>query len=241
MPNDPTPQNSSSAQNSGTDASPEPIDMLAPLFREQPLPPEGMEAPPMWLWMVIFGVMLFSTFYLGSYIGDFSPNPWLQSTDPPVAAAGVEPEEVTVSGSQIYSSRCANCHQASGEGIAGAFPPLNKAAWVTDNKGQIIRILLHGMIGEVEVRGAKYNGNMPAWGTQLSDAEIAAVITHVRQSWENNASEVTAEEVKTVRDQTTGRTAPWEADELMQPENMTVGEGGDETAHVTFMRGRDQV
>jgi hypothetical protein len=76
---------------------------------------------------------------------------------------------------------------------------------------------------------------MPAWGSQLSDAEIAAVITHVRQSWDNDASEVTKEEVATVREQTDGRTAPWQADELMQPENMTVGEGGDETASLELM------
>jgi mono/diheme cytochrome c family protein len=234
--NDPqNPRLSDSTQESSDGGTPEPIDMLAPLFREQPLPPEGMEAPPMWLWMTIFGVILFSTFYLGSYVGDFSPDPWLQSSDPPVAAAGTEPEEVAVSGSQIYSSRCANCHQGNGEGVAGAFPPLNKASWVTDNKGQIIRILLHGLVGEMEVRGNTYNGNMPAWGSQLSDAEIAAVITHVRQSWDNDASEVTKEEVATVREQTDGRTAPWQADELMQPENMTVGEGGDETASLELM------
>jgi mono/diheme cytochrome c family protein len=205
----------------GPDASPEPIDMLAPLFREQPLPPEGMEAPPMWLWMTIFGVLLFSTFYLGSYIGDFSPDPWLQSSKP-VASAEPAAEPEPVSGSQIYASRCANCHQNNGEGVANAFPPLNQARWVTDNKGQIIRILLHGLIGEIEVRGSVYNGNMPAWGNQLSDAEIAAVITHVRQSWDNDASEVTAEEVKAVRDATAGRATPWTPDELMEPPNMEV-------------------
>ncbi len=229
-----------------TDASPEPIDMLAPLFREQPLPPEGMEAPPMWLWMVIFGVMLFSTFYLGSYTGDFSPDPWLQSSKP-VATTGAAPEEVTVDGAQIYSSRCANCHQANGEGVGGAFPPLNQTEWVTDAEGPIIRILLHGLVGEIEVRGNVYNGNMPAWGRQLSDAEIAAVITHVRQSWDNDASEITAEEVAAVRDATAGRATPWTADELLQPENMEVSGAtpaateDDVTAHVPFMRGKDGV
>jgi len=220
--------------------------MLAPLFREQPLPPEGMEAPPMWLWMVIFGVMLFSTFYLGSYTGDFSPDPWLQSSKP-VATTGAAPEEVTVDGAQIYSSRCANCHQANGEGVGGAFPPLNQTEWVTDAEGPIIRILLHGLVGEIEVRGNVYNGNMPAWGRQLSDAEIAAVITHVRQSWDNDASEITAEEVAAVRDATAGRATPWTADELLQPENMEASGAtpaaakDDVTAHVPFMRGKDGV
>jgi len=95
------------------------------------------------------------------------------------------------------------------------------------------------MIGEVEVRGNVYNGNMPAWG-QLSDAEIAAVITHVRQSWENDASEVTADEVKTVRDATGGRVQPWTAEELMQPENMEIGApASDTTTALRLMRGTD--
>lgn len=205
---------------SQTDESPEPIDMLAPLFRETPLPPEGAEAPPMWLWMVIFGTLLFGTFYLGNYVGDFSPDPWLQTSDP-VAQAAAPAVEETVSGSQIYSSRCANCHQASGMGVPNAFPPLAGARWVED-KGQIIRILLHGMQGRVEVLGSAYNGNMPAWGSILSDKEIAAVITHVRQNWENDFPDVTAAEVAAVREATPGRTQPWTAEELDQDANRTV-------------------
>ena len=200
--------------------SPEPIDMLAPLFRERPLPPEGAEAPPMWLWMVIFGTLLFGAFYLGNYVGDFSPDPWLQSTEP-VAQSTTPAVEESVSGSQIYSSRCANCHQANGMGVPNAFPPLVGTGWVED-KGQIIRILLNGMQGPMEVQGTTYNGNMPAWGSILSDKEIAAVITHVRQSWENEFSEVTAEEVAAVRDATAGRVQPWTAEELNQDANQTV-------------------
>ncbi len=208
------------------DRSPEPVDMLRPLFREEPLPPEGGEPPQMWLWILIFGVLLFSTFYLGVFVGDFSPDPWLQSPEPVAQRAG-PPEPEPVSGSQVYSARCASCHQSNGQGVSGAFPPLIGTSWV-ENKGQIIRILLHGMQGEVEVKGETYNGNMPAWGSILSDREIAAVITHVRQSWENDYGEVTAEEVAAVRSSTEGRTDPWSADELQRSENQTVS-GGDET------------
>jgi len=221
MPDDP--QSRSEADPSAErspDESPEPIDMLQPLFREEPLRPEGGEAPPMWLWMVIFGTVLFCTFYLGLYIGDFSPDPWLQSSKP-VAQATQAPVEETVSGSSIYSSRCSTCHQANGEGVPNAFPTLVGTRWVED-EGQIIRILLHGMQGEVDVRGSTYNGNMPAWGNVLSDKEIAAVITHVRQSWDNDFSEVTAEEVAAVRSATEGRSGQWTAEELDQDANRTV-------------------
>jgi mono/diheme cytochrome c family protein len=211
---------SPSEQGPARERSPEPVDMLRPLFREEPLPPEGGEPPQMWLWILIFGVLLFSTFYLGLYIGDFSPDPWLQSPEPVAQRAG-PPEPEPVSGSQVYSARCASCHQSNGQGVSGAFPPLIGTSWV-ENKGQIIRILLHGMQGEVVVEGETYNGNMPAWGGILSDREIAAVITHVRQSWENDYGEVTADEVAAVRSATEGRTAPWSSDELQQSENQTV-------------------
>jgi mono/diheme cytochrome c family protein len=197
----------------------EPIDQLAPYLREAPSPQEGAEAPPMWLWMAIFGVVLFGVFYLGRFTGDFSQYPWLQSPEAvPAQAAATAPQ---VDGSQLYSARCATCHQANGQGVTGVFPPLDGTDWVTGDKGRLIRILLHGMVGEMEVKGEVYNGNMPAW-SMLSDAEIAAVTTHERQSWGNDASEITAEEVAAVREATQGRSQPWTAEELNQPENQTV-------------------
>ena len=202
--------------------------MLRPLFREEPLPPEGGEPPQMWLWILIFGVLLFGTFYLGLYIGDFSPDPWLQSPEPIAQRAG-PPEPEPVSGSQVYSARCASCHQSNGQGVSGAFPTLIGTSWVED-KGQIIRILLHGMQGEIVVQGETYNGNMPAWGGILNDREIAAVITHVRQSWENDYGEVTTAEVAAVRSATEGRTGAWSPEELQQSENQTVPTEGDTTA-----------
>ena len=215
-------------QRSDPDRSPEPIDMLRPLFREEPLPPEGGEPPKMWLWILIFGVLLFSTFYLGAYMGDFSPDPWLQSPEPVAQRTG-PPEPEPVSGAQVYSARCASCHQSNGQGISGAFPTLIGTRWV-ENKGQVIRILLHGLQGEIEVQGATYNGNMPAWGSTLSDKEIAAVITHIRQSWVNDYGEVTPDEVASVRAATEGRSDTWSPEELKASENQTVPGGNDDTA-----------
>ena len=229
------PNNSSSRPDSPDDTgrdpdrSPEPMDMLRPLFREEPLPPEGGEPPQMWLWMLVFGVLLFGTFYLGLYIGDFGPDPWLQSSEP-VAQGAAPAVEEEISGSQIYSARCSTCHQSNGQGVSGAFPTLVGTSWV-ENKGQIIRILLHGMQGEVEVKGETYNGNMPAWGATLTDKEIAAVISHVRQAWDNDYGEVAEAEVAAVRSTTEGRSAPWNAEELQQDANQTVPtEGSGETA-----------
>lgn len=200
----------SSAQESGS--SPEPIDMLAPLFREEPLPPEGAEAPPMWLWMIIFSVILFGAYYMGSYVGDFSPTPWLQQPEP--SATDQVVAEAAVDGGQIYTNQCATCHQSDGQGVSGVFPPLVGSDWVTGDKGRLIRIVLHGLEGEIEVQNETYNGVMPAFGGQLDDAGIAAVLTFIRSEWDNDASEVTDDEAGRVRTATEGRSGAWTVEEL---------------------------
>lgn len=118
-------------------------------------------------------------------------------------------------GAQLYQ-RCATCHQATGAGMPGAFPPLAGSEWVTGKPDAAIRILLHGVQGEITVKGAKYNSMMPAYGTgqEMSDAEVAAVLTYVRSSWGNKAAPVTAAQVAAVRAATKSRKTSWTAAEL---------------------------
>lgn len=221
------PENTPEERGPDPNETPEPIDMLAPLFREEPLRPEGGEAPPMWLWMIIFGVILFSTFYLGSYIGDFSADPWLQGRSIAAASEDEEATEVVVDGGRIYNNRCQACHQADGQGIAGQFPPLVESNWVLGDDGRLVRILLHGMEGPMEVLGEEYNGVMPGWQNQLDDAEIAAVLTHIRSEWGNSGSEITAEQVAALRESESDRTGAWSAEELNDPANQGFPEGAD--------------
>jgi cation transport ATPase len=142
MPDDPqSPSEPETEPWARPDDSPEPMDMIQPLFREESLPPEGGESPQVWLWMLIFGILLFCTLYLGLYVGDFSPDPWLQSPEPVAQSGAAPPTPAPVSGSQVYSSRCATCHQSNGQGVSGAFPTLVGTEWVED-EGRIIRILL---------------------------------------------------------------------------------------------------
>jgi mono/diheme cytochrome c family protein len=76
----------------------------------------------------------------------------------------------------------------------------------------LIQILLHGIQGTLTVNGASYNGTMPTFGTQLSDAEIAAVLTHVRSQWGNKTGPVSAAQVATQRSTSAGRNEPWHGD-----------------------------
>lgn len=129
-------------------------------------------------------------------------------------------------GEQIYQTYCARCHQAGGRGVPGVFPPLDGSTWVTGDKGRLIRIILHGMSGKIEVNGRSYAGVMPPWGQALSAEEVAAVATYVRTSWSNEAGTVTVDEVKSVQAATEGRQRPWTADELMMEENQGIPASG---------------
>jgi nitrite reductase (NO-forming) len=117
---------------------------------------------------------------------------------PPAAPSGpyrFDPERAA----SVYASRCAACHQATGTGLPGAFPPLkgNPAVLDADATKQI-QVVLHGLQGEA-VDGTSYPTAMPPFGSQLSDADIADAINHERSSWGNQGKPVTADQVKAAR------------------------------------------
>ncbi|VCU52487.1 Cytochrome c-552 [Thermus thermophilus] len=109
-------------------------------------------------------------------------------------------------GAKIYA-QCAGCHQANGQGLPGAFPPLaGHVAEILSKKGgreYLIKVLLWGLQGQIEVKGVKYNGAMPGFA-QLKDEEIAAVLNHIATAWGDDKKvkgfkPFTAEEVKKLR------------------------------------------
>lgn len=119
-------------------------------------------------------------------------------------------------GAQLYQ-RCATCHQPNGQGIVGAFPPLAGSEYANaENPAVPIRVILHGMQGPLTIHGNTYNGLMPPYGVgiEMSDAEVAAVLTYVRSSWGNNASAITPEQVAEVRAAPRQATGPVTAEEL---------------------------
>lgn len=131
-------------------------------------------------------------------------------------------------GEQIYNTRCMSCHQMGGRGVPGTFPPLTDTKWVNGDKGRLIRLLLHGLTGSIEVQGTTYSGVMPPWGGALDDEGIAQISTYIRTNFGNDASPVTAEEVAKVRAATKGRKKPWTAKELNQEKNLGIP-GADST------------
>lgn len=101
-------------------------------------------------------------------------------------------------GEAIYYTYCATCHQKDGRGATGRFPPLTNTDWVGGDKDRLIKILLEGMEGSMEINGEVYNGVMPQHSF-LSDKDISQVLTYIRSNFENNADAVTEEEVQKLR------------------------------------------
>jgi mono/diheme cytochrome c family protein len=177
--------------------------------RENADPDEAIKPLPWFLVMALGAMAMWGAFYIyatpsgeDSAYGDQRTVATLR---PPVVGelglAGVD-------GKRLYASKCAACHQATGLGIAGAFPPLVGAEWVTGDEKTLSNILLHGVVGELEVKGVKYQGAMPAWNT-LGDDEIAAVLTYIRRDWGNKAAPISAATIKAQRELTKGRTQPY--------------------------------
>jgi ubiquinol-cytochrome c reductase cytochrome b subunit len=113
---------------------------------------------------------------------------------PAVAAPG----SLAAAGGKVFSQNCASCHGAQGQGTPGAFPPLAGNPDVSGPPTKIIHTLLYGLNGPITVLGKPYNGQMPAWKGQLSNADIAAVVTYIRSSWGNKGSAVTEGDVAKV-------------------------------------------
>ncbi len=103
-------------------------------------------------------------------------------------------------GKELFTRHCLICHQASGQGAAGVFPPLAKSDYLLADKARAIRAVCEGVTGKIIVNGAEYNNAMPP--VALTDAEAADVLTFVLNSWGNNGGTVAPDEVKTVRAKT---------------------------------------
>ncbi len=185
-----------------------------------PVRAESAGPIPVWTWVLIiiigvwaawYGLEYFPTPQAFAQTPTYAPNPALIAANAPLPQAGA-PTQAPVSnpaagsknvagfdystlGTQVYSTNCASCHGASGTGTPGAFPPLAKDPVVTGKDVDTqVKIVLNGLSGKT-INGTKYAAQMPAFGSQLSDAQIAAVIDHERTSWGNQATTVTPGQV----------------------------------------------
>lgn len=201
--------------------------------REHKEPGFGEVPVPLWLMTVCGIAMIWAGAYLGMFNGGFrgdifnerDTSPKLLFTEQGTGAAGgaegvgeAAAQTPAAQGKKLYAANCVSCHQATGLGIPGQYPPLVKSDYVNGGSKRLGMILLKGLQGPVKVEGVVYNGAMPAWEKVLTDKKIAYILTYIRQDWGNAAGEITPEQIAAGRKEFTAHADPWtEADLLAIP------------------------
>ena len=182
--------------------------------------PEQSPVVPIWLIILMVLLLFLGGLYFDDHGGWFNP----QVYGPYRSYAEMElyqPKSeggLFAQGKSVYGKTCTACHQASGMGTPGQFPPLAGSEWVNEpDPGRVIRAVLNGLQGPIKVQGHDFNNVMVPWNS-YSDEDIAAVITYVRGNaeWGNKASAVTPERVKAVREKIKSHPTAFSPDELLK-------------------------
>ena len=175
--------------------------------REQEDPSERNRPIPLTVSIITLAVVIIGVGYilLSEPFGraDLGDRRTVADLRAPVAGSAV----AAVNGKQLFTANCVSCHQATGKGLPGVFPPLDGSEWVAGDERTVVNILLHGVSGELTVMGNTYKGAMPAF-KQLSDAELAAVASYVRSEWSNKAGAIKSELFASER-KSSSRTTPF--------------------------------
>lgn len=126
-------------------------------------------------------------------------------------------------GKALFKINCQVCHGEDGNGIKGLGAPLNGSDWVQGDKTKLLSIVLYGLTGPVKVAGKNYAppevaAAMPAMNTneQLGDREISRIVSYIRNAWNNKASTINEDEVKSVREKYRNREQPFTMKELLR-------------------------
>ena len=176
------------------------VEVHSQLSRDKDEPAEGFSLTPIFIVFLFCGFGFWAGLYLTQNSGNFAPSAFdLNAPKASLAGGPVVFEPDAAKGEKLFLANCAACHQATGLGVPGAFPPLVKSVWVTGSEDRLVKAILAGLAGEIEVNGVKYNGNMPNIGAGLKDAQIAHIATYVRQAWGNVAEPVMDTKVTEVR------------------------------------------
>ena len=134
-----------------------------------------------------------------------------------LAACASRPARISTPGPEPgrahFQNYCAACHQYDGQGVA---PPLEGSPWVTGPQERLIKIALHGLRGKIEVQGKTYDREMPGFGSILPDADLASLLSFVRDRFGGPSQPITAAAVRRVRAANQDRTRYWNAGELLE-------------------------
>ena len=181
-------------------------------MREMQEPRDGIAPTPVSYIICCFFTLMLGGWYMGYYGGEWTAN---GLSERPIAGLPptAPPQDPMILGKEVFGG-CIQCHQESGLGVPGTYPPLAASDIVLGDKRRLVAILLKGLNGEFQVNGKTYNAQMPAWEIR-EDEEIAAVLTYIRGSWGNAADPVPISLVTAVRKEVAGK-SEWRSASLAE-------------------------
>jgi mono/diheme cytochrome c family protein len=193
-------------------------------YAEPAEPVAGQAGVPIWL-ILLLGLLLFwAMVYLDGHGGWFNPEVFepFESYKTLSLSQPYDPERSYYAlGEATFKESCALCHQTTGLGKEGQFPPLAGSDWLlAPGPNRIGRIVLNGLTGPIRVEAAggvvSLNATMAPLGGTYNDEKVAAALTYARQQWGNKASKITPEQIKAIRAAIAGHPAPFTPDELLK-------------------------
>jgi mono/diheme cytochrome c family protein len=140
-------------------------------------------------------VLVFVCFFIPCLLKAQTKKPTTKST---TSSTSSSLKSAISRGKVVYAKTCLTCHQVDGSGVPNLNPPLIKTTWVLGSKTVLVKQVLKGSNGTVEIDGDSFRNTMPPQ-PKLTDQEVADVLTYVRNSFGNKASQVSAAEVKSIR------------------------------------------
>ncbi|HYR57683.1 MAG TPA: cytochrome c [Chthoniobacteraceae bacterium] len=210
--------------------TPDITEIHAAIQREHAEPSARVTPMPLWLTTVCGAAMVWAGVYFGIFHGGLSGNVYNEYESSPAvlfpipvkpggpgAAVAASTQTLAEQGKAVFGN-CVACHQPTGLGVPGQFPPLAKSEWVGGSEKRLVAIILKGVQGPITVLGAKntYAGNMIAWESTLSDKKIAAVASFIRSQWGNAAPEISEAKIAAARKEFTAQKVQWTEAELLQ-------------------------
>ncbi len=224
------PPNNSAAHVEQSGASDESLQAVhAALLHHNPEPREGYSLLPLGVLGFMSTMIFVCCIYFVHNRGGFNPlvtDGRLNPSSGPVETKLTD-AQIVKKGQSLFNQTCIQCHQATGLGVAGAYPPLAGSDWVNGGEERLIRIVLDGLKDPVTVSGAQFSSSnkMPNFsaipGTEFAynwnDDKISYVLSYVRQEWGNKAPIVTGDAVKAIHalPGVADRKTPWTQAELL--------------------------
>jgi mono/diheme cytochrome c family protein len=190
--------------------------------REQGQPQVKQSPISLWMLPVLGAVFMSAGTFFGGNIGSTWSAAMLGSYDdkltPPEDAGGGaaapmsdeelrSPENWLAAGKAVYGNNCASCHQPTGLGAPGQYPPLKGAEFVINGERRLTAILLHGISGKLTVDGKDYNGQMQPLGYAMTDKQLGQLLSYVRNEWGNKGSLLYDDQIKALRKELGSRPA----------------------------------